>query len=650
MRVFLSFLFLVFLIPASAQIKLSGAGGGTPTDTVRKSLREKKKASLITTIDQYRKLNLDRDTTYVDTSLTIQKEYAYNYLRKDIFGLQPYLNDGQTYLVLDKSYIKPELYPTAGYSAKLFAYLKPEDIPYYSVATPFTELYFKTTIQQGQSVDALVAVNVRPEINFSLAYKGLRSLGRYINQLSSDGNFRFTFSYTAKDKRYMANAHFMSFDFLNGENGGIINPSDFEGGESRFSNRERINVWSRDGRSFLKGKRLFLDHIYRINKGDVANNLSVYHTVNYETQFYEYRQPSIATLLDDGSYFQRYGNSYLTSGLNDQARYNKVYNRAGVEFENKTIGKFRVFLEDFRFNYYFSKIRIIQGEINDGSLSGENQSIGGTYWYKKGRWDGSATIQNSLSGLSSSRFQAQAKYAINDENSLHLEYIRQSSIPNPIYNLQQSSFTAYNWVNDFRNEKTNAVSAELKTKWGNASAYLSNISDKLYFIDTDPTDNYQIIAPQQYGSSIQYLNVKVAKEFKWWKLGLDNTVLFQQVQQDDPIMNVPKFTTRNTLYFSDYFFKKALYLQTGFIFNYFTKFYADDFNPVTNEFFVQREKEMGGYPMVDFFINARIKTCRIYFKAEHFNSSMTGYNYLTAPNYPYRDFLIRFGLEWNFFK
>ena len=44
------------------------------------------------TFDQYRIITLQKDTTYVDTSLTIKKEYEYNYLRKDIFGLFLQLN------------------------------------------------------------------------------------------------------------------------------------------------------------------------------------------------------------------------------------------------------------------------------------------------------------------------------------------------------------------------------------------------------------------------------------------------------------------------------------------------------------------------------------------------------------------------------
>jgi hypothetical protein len=96
-------------------------------------------------------------------------------------------------------------------------------------------------------------------------------------------------------------------------------------------------------------------------------------------------------------------------------------------------------------------------------------------------------------------------------------------------------------------------------------------------------------------------------------------------------------------------FKKALYLQTGFGVKYFSKFYMNGYDPLLSELYVQNEKEIGEFPIIDFFINAKIQQTRLYFKFEHFNSSFTGYNYYSAPNYPYRDFTFRFGLVWNFF-
>jgi len=108
--------------------------------------------------------------------------------------------------------------------------------------------------------------------------------------------------------------------------------------------------------------------------------------------------------------------------------------------------------------------------------------------------------------------------------------------------------------------------------------------------------------------------------------------------------------TRNTLYYKGALFDKALKFQTGITFTYFSKFYGNDYNPVIGDFYVQDKVKIGDYPVFDFFIDMKVRTARIYFILEHFNASMSGYKYYTAPNYPYRDFTFRFGLVWNFFS
>jgi len=50
-----------------------------------------------------------------------------------------------------------------------------------------------------------------------------------------------------------------------------------------------------------------------------------------------------------------------------------------------------------------------------------------------------------------------------------------------------------------------------------------------------------------------------------------------------------------------------------------------------------------------FLVTNKYISIKVTDKAEHFNSSFTGYDYFSAPNNPYRDFVIRFGLVWNFF-
>ena len=104
----------------------------------------------IATLDMYRVITLERDTTYIDTSQTIKKLYSFNYLRKDTFGLLAFPNEGQTYNTLQYSLTDFSPYPEFGFKAKHFNFLEANQIRYCSVATPVTELYFKTVMQQGQ--------------------------------------------------------------------------------------------------------------------------------------------------------------------------------------------------------------------------------------------------------------------------------------------------------------------------------------------------------------------------------------------------------------------------------------------------------------------------------------------------------------------
>lgn len=644
--------FLYFLIvPTVLFSQIRSAENTNKIKSLRgdsESVKEQK-AQRQATIDQYRFITLDRDTTYIDTSLTIQKEYSHNYLRKDNFGLLAFPNEGQTYNTLQYSLTKFSPYPEFGFKAKHFNFLEANEIRYSSVATPVTELYFKSVMEKGQSLDAFFTLNITPRLNFSIAYKGLRSTGRYINQLASTGNFRFTTSYNTLNERYFANAHYTYQDILNEENGGITTISDFENEDPKYDNRQRLEVYLTDAKSFLKGKRIFLDHFFRINTTKGANNLYVAHQFNYENKFFEYNQATVPSTVGSTTVF-RFGDSYVTSGINDQTRYNKMYNKAGLTYENTTLGKFHFFVDDFRSNYYYNQILIRDDKTIPASLSRNINSAGGQYEYQKNNWKGNFLYSRSITNQSLSNLDANLQYDLNEDYQFSFKYQNLNKLPNDNYNLYQSSYIGYNWSNDFRNEKINTIVANASTPWIEASVQLMTLRDHLYFENTAIYNEEQIITPNQYGKTINYVSVKVAKEFKFGNFALNNTLLYQKTDQMDAIINVPEIVTRNTIYYTNYMFKKALFLQTGVTLNYFTKYMANDYNPVIGEFFIQNKKEIGNYPNLDFFINAKIQRTRIYLKAEHFNSSFSGNNFYSAPNMPYRDFMIRFGLIWNFFN
>jgi hypothetical protein len=612
-----------------------------------------KKTKKIATIDMYRVISLERDTTYIDTSLTIQKKYSHNYLRRDLFGLLALPNEGQTYNTLQYSLNKFTPLPEFGFKAKHFNFMEANQIRYCSVATPVTELYFKSVMEKGQNVDAFFAVNTSPRLNFTIAYKGLRSEGKYVNQLTSTGNFRFTTSYNTKNNRYFANAHYTGQDILNEENGGITTPEDFESGNTAYFERNRMEVYLTDAESFLKGKRVFLDHSFRINSVKGNNNLFVSHQFNYENKYFEYKQLTVPSDVG-GTAVYRFGDSYKTSEINDQTHYNKTYNKVGVTYENTTLGGFNFYIDDYFSNYYYNQILILDDQTVPASLSRRIDSYGGQYDYRKNKWTGKFLFTRSFTNQSLSHLDAKMQYELNDETLLSFQYQNMNKLPNDNYNLYQSSYVNYNWSNNFKNEKINSIIVNANSPWVNVSAQYSTFNDHLYFSDiSSPAQmalRQQIVSPAQYAGTINYLSVKASNEFKFGKFALDNTLLFQKVDQTDLILNVPEFVTRNTLYFSQEMFHKALFFQTGITFNYFTNYYANEYNPVIGEFFVQNQKEIGNYSNFDFFFNARIQRTRVYFTLEHFNSSLSGYNYYSSPNNPYSDFIIRFGLVWNFFQ
>ncbi|WP_116787161.1 putative porin [Flavobacterium psychrotrophum] len=643
------FLLLPFVALSQSGRLMRPGASKTASDTtsrgkVRPDMKATTAADTIATIAMYKIITLQRDTIAIDTALTIQKEYATNYLRRDNFGLLPLPNDGQSYNTLDFGLTKFDPFPSFGFKAKHFAYMDAEDVNYYSVATPYTDLMYRSTQSQGQILDALIAVNTSENLNLFVGYKGLRSIGKYINSISSNGVFRLGGSYNTTSKRYFLKFHFTGQDFSNEENGGIVDTSLFESGENPYTNRERLEVYFNDAKSLLKGNRYFIDHTFRLSKTN-PNSIVLHHQFNFENKFFEFTQPTLS---------DRFGSAYTTS-INNKTRYNRMYNLVGAAYSNQTVGDIEFYVENYNYNYFYRTV-IYNNNPKPripNSISDEIYNYGAKYTYHKDKWYGTALVSNSITNQSLSNIDLQARYKFDERNVISAKYQNMNKLPDLNYNLYQSDYKEYNWSYNNKNEKINSFEFDAKTQWLDASLQYTILKDHLYFKDqfipTAP-DTILNVKPFQYAGTINYLSLKAHREFKFWKLGFDNTVLYQNVQQGEGVLNVPSFVTRNTLYYSDLWFKKALFIQTGVTFQYFSKYYANDYNPLIGEFYSQTDKKIGGFPLMDFFINLKIQEFKLFVKAEHFNSSMSGYNFYSAPNYPYRDFTVRFGIIWNFFS
>lgn len=604
-------------------------------------------------IELYKIISVKRDTTNLDTTLTMAKDFKFNYLRKDDFELLPFPNVGQTYNSLGYDMTKLSLAPEFGARARHFNYMEIEDTYYYSVPTPLTELYFKTVFQQGQQVDAFFTINTQPNLNFSIAYKGLRSLGNYQSQLTSTGNFRFTTNYTSPNGRYRGRAHMVTQDLLNNENGGIRDEFIplFINNDEEFRDRGRIEVNFEDAENILVGKRFHLDQDYAIIQKDTAqsNTLRVGSILSFEDKYFEYFQATP---------FSGFGPSYESSDVQDRSTLEEFYAEGNLSYSNPILGDMQFFAGYTNFNYGYERVIVLDTATITNRLKGDFISVGGSYKKTYKGFDLEGRIGVNVSGdFDGNYLEGTAGYRINERNAFRIRAAISSQAPNYNFLLHQNDYIFYNWQNDFENVKKQQFQFILDSdQFFDAEVTYTGINDFTYFAGvtafTDPDDEttaFTTPRPFQNEGRVDYLKVKLYREFRWRKFGLNNTIMYQNVIDGENVFKVPELVTRNSLFYEDQWFKNALFVQTGVTFKYFTKYEMNRYDPVLAEFYVQDEQEFGGFPLIDIFFNVKVRQTRIFFKYEHFNSLFTSTReYFADPQNPYRDAAIRFGLVWNF--
>lgn len=592
----------------------------------------------------YKIISYKYDTTYIDTTLTIKKEYKFNFRRKDNFELLQFHNQGQTFNNLAYNFSNVSLFPDIGFRAKQFNYMNVDDINYYQVPTPTTEIMYKTGQEQGQVLDALFTLNFSRRLNASIAYKGLRSLGQYRRSLASSGNFRTTFSYETPKGQYAIRAHVTTQDFTNQENGGLTEAmlENFINEDENFNDRARLDVNLTDTENKLNGGRFYLNHNFKLfsSKDSTGtkdfSNLKVGHVFTYEKKDYNFTQAAVTTNF--------FGDANTKGTVNETASNILTNNQAYLEFNSKyVLGKFRVKANYTNVSYGYDSIYNVQNPVNTIKLKGNAVSFGGDWRGRIGDFQvcADATITPGSGHLAGNHFNGEALYKKDSAFTIKGRLLLVSKQPNFNFKLFQSTYNDYNWNKNFTNVDTRNLGISFLSKWINASIDATNIEDYVYF---DTNNN-----PQQFSGSINYLKAKVNKEFRLGKFALDNTLMYQKLASGNSVFRVPEFVTRNTLYYTDEWFKgKPILVQIGATFKYFTKYKANAYNPLLAEFTLQNDTEIG-YPTFDVFFNARVRRTRIFFKLDNVTSSFSKKNYFSAPNYPYRDMSIRFGVVWNWF-
>jgi hypothetical protein len=102
------------------------------------------------------------------------------------------------------------------------------------------------------------------------------------------------------------------------------------------------------------------------------------------------------------------------------------------------------------------------------------------------------------------------------------------------------------------------------------------------------------------------------------------------------------------LYKEGFLFKKNMWTRFGVDVSYFSEFQGYGYNPVVRQFTLARGN-IGGYPIIDVFLNAQVQTMTLFASLQHAGQGFFINDAFSAENYPLIGRAVRFGVQWRLF-
>lgn len=543
-----------------------------------------------------------------------------------------------------------------------------KNIVYYYTEKPFSNVTFSSGANEEQLLSILHTQNVNDKFNFGFKYQTLSTDGFYLRQLVKHKAFGSWVSYNST--YYNMHLTYTSNKNTLYHNGGIIDDSYITDSTNKAEN---IIPKLNDTKTEMHSRDVFLvQKINLINKKKEQVNDTTYRTIyipvfsfghsfqygryykNYYDNVTSYRNP----VISDTIFFDYYLNTFNYSNSFDSAYFKEYKNEMLFNFHDnnerrirlglKAIGgmksrKYSYFNKDTLFNY--SKDTI----VNDYYYGlGIYNSVG-----EKWNWELKTIITFKGYNEGDMKINGFAKRSFKGKNTssyimLSVNFNKQRND----YFLNSYSSNHFRWSNNFlAPEKTKIEltfnNPNLNFEIGGNIGFLDNF---IYF-DT-------LAIPQQETSTFDIYNTFFKKKLKFWKFYSDNYFIYQKVGNDS-VLRLPQYTYFGSLYVEDILwnwkwvseeFHNVLLYQFGVEVYYHSKYYGYEYMPSIEQFYIQNEKMIGNYPIINVFLNVKISNVRIFVKYEHINPGIVDKNPFTTLHYPLSGSMLKMGLSWSFYN
>lgn len=645
------FLFLLLIFEGNAQIQRptrppQGQGQLPPTGTERQVIdqgqgEQEEAGGRKKLIDDSTKMVFGPKTTLYfferDIKRNKDRKIEIDTALNNFHNYEPVAKSGWMYQDLGNigSAAKPIFYQlpkmigtTSGFHVYDLYYNSPDSMKYYDTKSPYTQMNAFFGGGNRNMLDLAFARNVNPRWNIGFNFSTIRAR-KTLNPNARDDNLTVQNSYSmhtnyrSENGKYLLLGNFSRMNHIVNEQGGIIPPEIDE--NSILFAYEDAKVWLRNSKATDLRQDYHLYHQYELAKG-----WQIYHVLDRRKQGMSF---FVNLNSGDSTFFnlnnpERFNNQDTTDNFNRFTEWRNelgfkgdigpLYYNAFVKFRSGKM-KSTYFPSDNNFNELFVG-GALRGEINE-------------------QWS----------------FEAEGEYLVPGAfrvNGLFTSPWLEASYTKALYkptSMQMMYFgNHHQWENDFENIGVDQIKGVLKLdfpSWSFRPSLTANRINNYVFFNEDQqatqarSEAFMVIPGLNFSFNIR-------KKFFW-----EGEVFYTVITGDGADnFRIPELVANSRIYYDSPMFRENLYIQIGIEGRFRSDNFADNYNPAMQQFFLQNEFNVFAYPVIDFFINARIKRTRILLRFNHLNiNSMSEPGYFVTPYFTGLRRVLDVGISWPLF-
>lgn len=584
--------------------------------------------------------------TYYPVDTLIRNFHRFTYIQQNEYMYQDLGNIGTA--MTPVFYQAPALIGvTSGFQA-YDPLWNTEQIKYWDTKSPYTNM--KVILGgKGRSITkASYSRNIKPRWNFGFDYRGL-FIDKQIQRLrKGDRNVRSTYydgytSYANKDSTYRLFLNFRRNKQEADESGGIR----FAEGaayQSFFFNNAQ--TWLTDALSTEVRTNIHLMHEYDLG----GKALQLYHVLDRYKQANEFS--------DVGSYTNPYYDYHeLDAGggaAADRNVFKSFRNEAGIKgtllklFYN---GYYAIRTYDMDYKYLKTDTLAVKNKGTEVYLGGRvslklDSVIEVTGWgevMQNGNFRLEGTIRSQW-------FEATLKQMQYEPTMVQSNY-RGS------HDFWQNNFHSVNLTQ--LNGYIHYNSSALKVSPGLTFTRLGNY---VYFREGSFGQPQTVLPTQASADQVIFspelkLHIKILDRIHLTGRGIYSKLL--KTSPGDTIatgapIQLPELFANGQIAYENIFFHGNFDIQVGVDAHWQSSYYAQRYDVPTQQFYIQNQSsptamQVKAFPIVDVFLNAKIKRGRIFVKMNNVVQLATKQGYLSTPYYTGQRNVVDFGFDWSFY-